>query len=102
MKWSKEFPNKDGFFWFYGEPHMGQMGGHFKGTIRPNLKMCLVEIKKISNGFLAVMNGHHVPNTPFDKENKKPGFLGYWAKAELPKPPEDVDGLFVVEEKDNE
>jgi hypothetical protein len=47
MKWTKKFPKKEGFYWFYGY--------RFKDKAIPEL--CVMQVWKIANGFAYVVNG---------------------------------------------
>lgn len=94
--WSATAPNKPGWYWFYGDISMWSMGGHYfeKDPIPPNAKLHLVDVHKISNGMMAAAEGRFVSLTPFDKRKRREGYLGYWAPAELPEPPEDRHEYF--------
>jgi len=47
-KWTKEFPNKVGWYWFYGYVFQGE----------DNKELCAVRVRKISNGFAYICNGN--------------------------------------------
>jgi len=97
MKWSNKFPNKTGFFWFYGEPLCGSMGSHYEIPMKDVIiKMHLVEIFKISNGFMAATDGYIIPTEKFNQKKTREGYLGYFAKAELPEVPKDKLHLFKI------
>jgi len=73
-KWSTKYPKKEGFYWFYGY-RFGKVSCGKPET--PEL-YC-VKVRKISNGFLYVING-----TVLDKsEVEEPHFL----KLETPELP---------------
>jgi hypothetical protein len=97
MKWSSTAPDTEGIYWFYGDPFMGSMGIDFRDDapkIKPELY--LVEIREISNGFLAVTKGNIISLRKFNKKDKfyREGYVGYWAEAELPENPPDPEKLF--------
>ena len=81
--------------WFYGDPLYGSMGMHYSQPVdREDLRLSLVEIHKISNDWMAVTNGHFMPTHKFNKKEKREGYLGYFAKADIPDIPEDILNLF--------
>lgn len=88
--WSPEFPTEEGFYWFYGNLWLGQMGMDYYEDNVPEPEMVLVAVYKN----VAVANGQFVSRTKFDKANRKAGWLGYWAKAVLPESPYDGNGFF--------
>lgn len=65
-KWIKEFPTKEGWYWFYGY--------RFKSSAKKEL--CIVQVWKISNGLIHICNG----NFMFKNETGKGKFI----KATLP------------------
>jgi hypothetical protein len=95
MKWTDKFPKQEGKYWFYGDPHLGSMGMHYKDDYKIEPEMYLLDVKKISNGLIGVTEGQFVPSNKFDKTKTREGYLGYFAKAELPDIPEDTLNLFV-------
>jgi len=50
---------------------------------------------------MIVAEGHFVNRNKFDKETRKSGWWGYWAKAELPAAPYDGNDLFNKSIEDN-
>jgi hypothetical protein len=94
MEWSTEFPAKKGVYWFYGEISFGTMNGHYDGHFPPKPEMTLVLIRKIANGFFAVAKGRIMETNKFNPEEREAGFLGYWAEAQLPDAPEDIEHYF--------
>lgn len=73
--WTKEIPKQAGYYWFYGDPFTD------KRWTKPEdirIELSLVEIRKISNGFVYIARGNFM-------ENK----IGFWQKAELPELPLD-------------
>jgi len=89
MNWTTKPPTKPGHYWFFGDNYMGCMGQDYtdEATVEP--RMVLVEVNRCVNGFIAVANGHFVSLRQFDKSRHQEGYVGYWAPAELPKPPTD-------------
>lgn len=91
--WSNEFPKDSGNYWFYGDPYRGQMGKDFLEKTKVeenNIKLYYVKI----SGNFATCDGQLWKITKFNKEKIKAGYLGYWAKVELTKPPKDTLNLF--------
>lgn len=91
--WSNEFPTESGNYWFYGDPYRGQMGkDFFEGAEieKNNIRLYYVNIK----GSFAICDGHLWKVTKFNKEKIKAGYLGYWAKVESIKLPNDTLNLF--------
>lgn len=86
LDWFDDPPKEPGDYWFYGEPYMGEMGGHYTGTVKPCNKLILVEVHRIINGLAAVGNGNFVPLRKWDGKNR--GYLGKWANATLPEIPD--------------
>lgn len=82
--WSFDPPKEEGRYWFYGDPRFGSMGGHFAGTVPPRLELHLVNVNRISNGFVFVCNGHFMPSRPFDKNRRSEGYVGVWQRAYAP------------------
>lgn len=99
MKWTNKFPTKPGKYWFYGESHMGSMGIDYTDKAEIEPKMYLIDIWEISNGLLGICEGQFMSSTQFDKNKQKEGYLGYFAKAELPEIPEDKLNLFKIGEQ---
>lgn len=93
--WIDEFPRDPGFYWFYGDQYLGQMGCHFFENSPPiEPKMQLIEVFKVSNGIMAKCDGQFFPSRKFDKTKNIQGYSGYFKKAELPKPPSDTNLQF--------
>jgi hypothetical protein len=99
-RWSSSPPEEPGEYWFYGDPYKGQMGIDYQDNapiVKP--KMYLVQIRKISNGMMAVTEGQIIPLRKFNKAKVHGnGYVGYWRKAKFPNPPEDIELLFVRED----
>jgi len=95
--WSQEFPKKEGDYWFYGDPYMGQMGGNYNGNIKPDIEMYFIKVKKINDGFMAVVDGQFMSTNKFDLKKRKSGYLGYWQKAIIPDIIEDFEHIFELE-----
>lgn len=93
--WFSDFPKDPGFYWFYGDQYQGQMGCHFRDDSPPiEPSMQLVEIFKVSNGMMGKCEGQFFPTKKFDKSKHRQGYVGYFAKATLPDPPQDNLALF--------
>lgn len=88
--WFDDSPSEPGYYWFYGEPLMGEMGGHYNGTVEPEHKLYLVEVVAVRNGVLAVTRGHFMPLRKWDGVRR--GFLGKWSHAVVPDAPENCGG----------
>jgi hypothetical protein len=80
--WHADAPTKPGMYWFYGEPWMGEMGGHYTGTVKPEMRLSPVEIVRLSNGLIGMVSGQFMRLTKWD--GKSPGYLGKWTIAVLP------------------
>ena len=84
-QWYDDPPQTPGYYWFYGEPHMGSMGGHYSGTVKPRYKLYLVEVHKISNGVIGVSNGQFISLRKWNINSMQEGVLGHWAQAKIPR-----------------
>jgi len=80
--WSTEAPKEPGTYWFFGDPYMGSMGGHYKGTVKPDLELHLVNTHALANGTAFVCSGHFMPSHKWD--GKREGWLGVWKRCVLP------------------
>lgn len=71
-KWSKIWPKKTGYYWFYGDP--------FGKTFSTKSDFHLVQVKAIANNnVICITNGHFLyPSEASD---------GYWISAQLPELP---------------
>jgi len=47
MEWTRGFPKTEGQYWFYGYRYAGER----------KIEMCMMEVWKVQNGFLYVVNG---------------------------------------------
>lgn len=68
--WVEEWPQKEGFYWYWGwcfKPGKEPAEFHF------------VRVAKGMNSFAYITNGHFM--------YKSEGGVGWWSKANLPKPP---------------
>ncbi len=85
-EWFDEAPVEPGYYWFFGDPWMGEMGGHFSGVTTPDYKLCLVHVWKIgaggSGGLAGVADGHFFNLKKWNGRGK--GWLGRWGRAILP------------------
>lgn len=85
LEWFDDVPKEPGYYWFYGEPQWGSMGGHYTGAFQPKNRLMLVEVKKISNGVIAVGDGRFLRLHKWDEKSE--GFLGRWAQVTIPLTP---------------
>jgi hypothetical protein len=85
QEWYETGPVEPGLYWFFGEPFMGDMGGHYSGTVKPEYRLYLVQVFQASNSLMATTVGTFVPLTKWDGKNK--GYLGKWAQCHAPQPP---------------
>lgn len=88
VEWSEKAPTEPGKYWFWGVPEYGTMGQHYYDDYVPKMEMHLMDVHKISNGLLGSCEGQIVSLQRFNKEKKCAGYLGKFAKAILPDPPE--------------
>lgn len=86
-EWFDEAPVEPGYYWFFGDPWMGEMGGHYRGSVHPEYKLSLVSVFNVSNGLAAISDGHFFQLKRWDGKGK--GWLGRWGRAVLP----DVSGF---------
>lgn len=93
--WTTEPPTEPGTYWFFGDEVMGGMGQDYTDEAHINTCMSLVKIRRISNGLMAVANGHFMSLHQFDQTKKREGHIGYWAPAKLPEAPDDTENVFV-------
>lgn len=82
LEWFEEYPTESGMYWFYGDPWWGTMGCHYYEGATPDKKMYLVSIR----GTFGSCDGQIFYNRKFD--GKRAGYVGKFAKAILPHPPE--------------
>jgi len=96
-KWLTDFPNKEGNYWFYGNPFLGSMGIDFRDDSPPvEPKMYFVEVIAISNGLslMGITSGQIITLRKFTKLQSHEGYVGYWLKADVPSLPLDKEKLF--------
>lgn len=76
-EWTKEWPNKEGYFWFYGYRYGKDT---FANNEEPEFVFC--NCFKISNGFLVTGDGQVI----YESEPED-----YWfMETSLPKPPKEI------------
>lgn len=75
VNWSKEWPTKPGFYWFFGWPYKGEM----KREMKPELNS--VRVHKISNGTMVTRSGAFWFRSEW-------GGAGRFIKAEIPSMPD--------------
>lgn len=90
LKWQDTLPTEKGWYWFYGELHMGGMGRDYFDDYIHTPEMTIVNVHPT----MITAEGHFVSRNKFDKEKRKSGWLGYWAKATLPESPHDGNSYF--------
>lgn len=83
-EWFDAPPKKPGWYWFFGDPYMGSMGGHYTGTVPPDNRLSLVRVDQIANGVLAVADGHAIPLRVWRPDKQIDGVLGKWCQAMVP------------------
>jgi hypothetical protein len=74
-KWTKTWPKKNGFYWFYGW-RFGKYNDFVTGKPEEP-EISFVEVRKVSNGFLHITNGYTLEE---DAD-------GMWLKVNLPELP---------------
>lgn len=82
-------PDHPGLYWFYGEPFMGEMGGHYNGTIKPDMDLHLITVVQTSNSLAAHCNGAFITLRRWNGKNR--GVLGVFYEVTTPK----IDDLTV-------
>lgn len=55
IEWTYLRPQKEGLFWYFGDPFWGSMN-QAPSEFKPEL--CIVEVRKIQNGFMYVTHGN--------------------------------------------
>lgn len=85
--WSSDPPDSEGLWWIVGDEEFGTMGGNYTGTIPPEVRLRVVEVTKTATHLYGACGGRFISLTPFDKENRKPGYVGEWKKVTLPELP---------------
>lgn len=93
-RWTTEIPTEEGRYWFWGEPHMGQMGSDYTDQREDEPRLLMVEICKMSNGLVGVSGSSFIYLHKFDPKNRAPGVAGYWTPAWVPDTPCDIEGIF--------
>lgn len=78
MEWSTRFPQSKGLYWFYGYRY-GK-----NSFFKHEPELILVEVRKVSNGFMYVSNGQFI----YKKEVEEPHFQ----KVILPELPRMEEG----------
>lgn len=80
--WYADAPSQPGYYWFYGEPFMGQMGGHYTGSVQPVICLHSVKLQLVGGKLMAVVDGQFMPLNKWD--GSRVGYYGKWAVASLP------------------
>jgi hypothetical protein len=89
--WRAEPPDEEGLWWLYGEEEFGTMGGNYTGVFPPKIELHCVKVWRIGgdDGSLqGVCDGRFTDLRPFDREKRRPGFVGVWQKVKLPELPD--------------
>jgi len=90
--WKSEFPTEAGFYWFCGDPYVGQSGGDYTPEGKAlQIEMHIVHVWKNQNGVTGVINGGFIYRQPFDKAKHREGWVGKFAPADLPEFPNMAD-----------
>lgn len=92
--WTTNPPTEPGSYWFYGDAVAGQMGVDFTDQYQCKPRLHFVRINRVSNGLIAVADGHFMQLRKFDPKQRHEGHIGYWLRADLPTLPDDTEGLF--------
>lgn len=96
-EWTREIPTESGMYWFYGNPFKGQRDSDYRIEVPTDFKdMYLMDVVCNKHNTILYTNGVNVPSMVFDKTKRRNGVLGYFTKAILPEPPDDVDDIFQV------
>lgn len=82
MSWTENAPTVPGHYWFFGDPWMGEMGGHYTGAVKPDMELHHVKILRVGQGVQAVVDGQFMPLNKW--ERVRPGYLGKWCPCVLP------------------
>lgn len=73
MKWTKEWPTKEGLYWFYGYRY-----GKISCGTPCESELGLISVRKIANGMIYILDGQFV----FENETEE----AHFKPAELPLP----------------
>lgn len=85
--WQGTPPDSEGLWWLYGEEEFGMMVGNYTGAYPADIKLHVVDVMRIDGDggkLIGVTGGRMIELSPFDKENRKVGYVGMWTKVELP------------------
>ena len=86
-QWQDTPPDSEGLWWLYGDPQFGSMGGHYTGSILFEPELHVITVQKISNGLMAHARGQFINLRPFDKRRQLEGYIGKWARVNMPELP---------------
>ena len=86
-EWENTAPDTEGFYWLYGDPDFGTMGGNYTGVYPLEEKLHIVQINTIGDGLVGVCGGQIIFLQPFNEADRIPGWVGQWMKIEVPRPP---------------
>lgn len=86
LEWSKSFPTEPGNYWFYGLHFAGASARHRNPEydIRRDFVLHNIEVHKTSKGITATSCGRTFVSIPYNKEANVVGWLGKFAKVQLP------------------
>ncbi len=73
-KWTKEWPKKEGYYWFYGYRY-----GRISCSTSCDPEYCLVDVRKCANGMMFTTNGQFL----FKSEPEE----AHFQKVDLPELP---------------
>ena len=94
MNWTSETPKETGWYWFYGDIHLGSMSLHYRPDFVPQPQLYSVKLIKRSNGLIVVADGHSMSTKRFDPKGHGEGCIGYWLPMAVPELPSDFESLF--------
>lgn len=86
--WQSGPPQEPGKWWLLGDVEFGTMGSNYTGGQAPRRRLDMVRVQRISDGLSGVCDGRFVRLTPFDPDNRAPGYVGVWRKVVSPALPE--------------
>src|SRR3989304_8275830 len=94
--WTSTPPSEPGSYWLWGGDIVGACGAGYTDARKDKPKLHYVTIRKISNGLMAVADGHFIGLNRFNPSKHYEGHVGYWKPVELPAPPSAFEDLFHV------
>lgn len=85
--WSSDPPDSEGLWWIHGDEEFGTMGGNYTGSIPPEEELHVVKVQLMGGHLTGSASGRFIRLTPFNVEERKPGYVGVWKKVTLPELP---------------